>query len=591
MIFAISGTDLDADDEIWVGRVAARWSARPAPGTWLAHGGEPGVTVHETAQLIVVAEAKMQGSQGPSHAEAIAQQYEQRDLDLMPHLRGALAFVLYDLPRRRLLATSTLTSRRPLALWSDGRRTLVTSRLLPLLRHPRVPGTIDQRYLASTILSSVGILPGSTAIAGIRRLCAGEAILTSASGKRMVTIDRLRPRRSSWRTFDPQTIWGSLDESVRESLQLASAPCIALSGGLDSAAVAATARVHRSLPAFSMLAPSYTAHGQSIDESAAVAALEQAWPGLRVERVDCSTCNAYPELGNFDLRDDPPLTPLSLVSSRLQTWKAMATAGFTSVFDGEGGDELFSAYVTPLDALRSGHWLSLLRHLRSQSGRRLLVERGLILPLLPRFAREAWMRRGARSGSILPSYLAPAALSRAELVEACEAHFALLAHRPALERFAHWLSSPWNVGSAMAHEMLAARFGLTLVSPMMDRGFVEWVLGAPAGSMLPHGEDKRILRLLLIDRVPESVRRLPKDTRFPEKLLIDIVCSAPVREALADKRVTARLADWIRVAKLEALLAAVRGGYRPHRWLMWQLESIVSFAEWYSRATREYGVD
>ena len=95
---------------------------------WMGHE-RTRANVYADPDLVVVAQS---WGGGPGCA-AIARAYKDHALDLLPHLDGGFSFILADTSLRRLLASSDLTSRAPLAYWTDGRAVAVSSRLLALV--------------------------------------------------------------------------------------------------------------------------------------------------------------------------------------------------------------------------------------------------------------------------------------------------------------------------------------------------------------------------------------------------------------------------------------------------------------------------
>jgi asparagine synthetase B (glutamine-hydrolysing) len=153
-----------------------------------------------------------------------------------------------------------------------------------------------------------------------------------------------------------------------------------------------------------------------------------------------------------------------------------------------------------------------------------------------------------------------------------------------------WLSTPIVAGARAAHCGLASAYGVNLTSPFLDRRVVELVLGTPAKWML-WPVYKGALRNAAAGVIPEEVRIRGKDVDLPTSLLRRIVTSRASREALRNQRVRHRLGDWIRFDRVEGLLDAIDRGYNPGDPTFWQqVEGLVSFAYWYARASREYGV-
>jgi hypothetical protein len=126
---------------------------------------------------------------------------------------------------------------------------------------------------------------------------------------------------------------------------------------------------------------------------------------------------------------------------------------------------------------------------------------------------------------------------------------------------------------------------------MLERGVLELVLGLHAAGAIVAGAQKPFLQAALAGVVPDGVRLLAKNIGLYNAFIPLMLTSVRARAALRDPRVKARLADLIRVERVEAMLDALAAGRSLGGAALWHLECVVSFAEWYARASREYGVD
>lgn len=430
---------------------------------------------------------------------------------------------------------------------------------------------------------------GSTPIAGVRRLRAGEALIVTDGKPSIVQVDRLKPRDGPRRKEQRiAAFWDRLEPVVARETATEGATCLSLSGGLDSAAIAsALLRDGRPVDAFAMVAPELGAD----NEARAIAVLEQSWPRLRLQRIDCANAHEYPDLDALPLRDDPHFVPLSLLPSRLRLWTAASRAGFSTVLDGEGGDELFEGLVSPLDALRRGRWLPLLRHLRARPDCRALIRQTLLLPLLGAGASRVLRSKGTSADAYLPAFGAWGASEHPAVRTAIEQRLAGQARGSKEDLIHDWLSSPITVGSALSHDQVAAAFGVRRLSPLLDCEVVELVLGLPPEDMLSAGDQKPFLRAALLGRIPDAVRTSLKDVRLADELSPRIVGSVRARQLLADTRVRERLAGWLRFDKVDAMQNSAAAGRLRTFEPLWALECLLTFADWYARASREYGVD
>jgi asparagine synthase (glutamine-hydrolysing) len=537
----------------------------------------------QTDRLRVIAESSRPWA---LQADDVAEAYRRFGVMCVGHLPGRFRFVVDDDEEGRVVAASSTAPFWPLAYWSDSRTTIVSSRLLPMLRCPDVPRALDDSYVTHLVLGLSAMREGSTPIRGIRRLCPGEALVVDARGTRTVHADSLVPRQVAGPVEKlGRLLLDELGDAV-ERLGKRAPSVISLSGGLDSAAlVGAGLQRTTSLAAISFVAP-------RLDPSAEVSALdsiERAWPALHVTRVDASDANDHLE-DTPDLRDDPALTPLALLPGRQLVWSQARQAGFRTVIEGEGGDELFSVLPTPLDALQRGHFLNAAGHLLVPSGRRALVEQGMWLPMLPARLRHAWQTSRRPVEAHLPSFIAWEALDRPAVREATAEYLATLTHRPFAARLNEWLSAPAFVGAAMSREHLARSFGLDVAWPMLERGVLELVLGLHAAGAVRGGPEKPFLRAAVAELVPDDVRAAPKNIGLYNAFIPRVLTSSRSRAGLRDARVRTRLGGLVRFERIEAMLDGLASGRPLTAGALWQLECVICFADWYARASREHGV-
>jgi asparagine synthase (glutamine-hydrolysing) len=567
-------------------RCLAIASAPGAPPVYLARTGT-GTDGYVDPGVRVVCD----GRQGPT-AQAIAARYRRDGPDCVRQLTGTFAFVLYDAHRQILVAATDLVSRAPLAYWFERDSLVVCSSVLRVLDYSRGSRALDESYLAHLVTGFWAASPGTTALHGVKRLPLGTALVAGRDRVELRVVDRLARRGppSPSKRGCAEAFWQELDEAVVRSTTGTEPACLSLSGGLDSAALGSSIARHAEpsapIPAFSMVAPS-----RGVDEEAAIRELEEVY-GSRVTntRLDCTDAVDLTVLDSFELQDDPAMTPLAYLPSRLRLWQAAKTAGLRVVLDGEGGDELFGMICGPRDALLEGQWLTAWNFLRRHRARHAVFARGFILPASPGWLRQEWARRRARSGERLPSYLSQRARNHPAVAQASVQFYESQIGEDRTRTLEEWLSNPAVIGSWRTHQHLAAQHALTLVSPLLDRRVVELILGIPSEWMLAT-ESKSFLRGAAAERIPERIRTQPKAVALPFALLRDIVGSPAVRAMLGDPCVRDRLGEWIRFERLESMIERIAQGFDPPDPLLWQqLEGLVSFAYWYPRASREHGV-
>jgi asparagine synthetase B (glutamine-hydrolysing) len=576
---------LPASEPPWFSPAGLR-GVRTASGA-VHLGTSDGASQCVAGNLTVVAEAGRTSPDAPSYAARVVDAYLHFGPGCVQHLPGGFRFLLHDADTQMLFAAGSTAPSWPLAYWSDSRMTIVSSRILPMLRCPDVPRALDEAYLVHLVTGLAAMRGGSTAIRAVRRLCPGEALIVDQGGARVSRVDQLAPRDvGGHRNRLGRLFVDEIGKAVVASTERGQS-ALSLSGGLDSAALAGAGLRHvDALAAFSFVAPGL----DSTAEIESIAVMDAAWPNLRVTQVDVSEATNFPDLG-CDLRDDPLLTPLALLPARMRVWSDARTAGFQTLIEGEGGDELFSTLPTPLDALHGGHVIDAMRHVLGSSGRRTLVEHGLWLPFLPGVVRRAWLARRQPIEALLPAFSKWDAAASPAIRAATGEYLETLTHRSFAARLSEWQSAPIVAGAALSRRHLAAGFGLELDWPMLDRSVLELVLGLHAARAVHGAPTKPFLQAAFAGIVPDKVRLHSKNIGLYKAFIPRVLTSPRARLALRDARVRARLADFVRFERIEAMLDGLAAGRSLGVAALWQLECVVGFAEWYARASREYGVD
>ncbi len=538
---------------------------------------------HHSARFIVGCVAPPWGPQAAEVAEA----FNRDSLGALARLTGEFSAAIVDLEARTLFAFASLTSREPIAFSETSEGVIVSTRVLSVVRSGWVSGKLDETLLHHIVTGLPYPDAGTTAIERVRRLRPGEAIIASEGRAQLVTIDRFGGRSvpHASRAACIEAFWESLTNATEQRARTAAQACLALSGGLDSTAVAvALGRASRPSPAFSIVA-----QGRP-DEERPVRAIERAL-NIRATRIDCNEALDLGVLEELDLRDDPVLVGLSLVPADVDLLRRVRALGFDTLFEGEGGDELLSLNVSPLDALRQGHLAAAASLVLSNPKPRATLWRSVVLPHMPPTARALWYRRWAQSPNLLPGHMQSSLRSQPWLAPVVRRQFDAMVHRPHEEGFRAWLGAPVFLGSRVAHERAARHIGVQIAAPIVDRNVVETVLGMPPHWLLSRRYDKALLRRALKGYVPDDVRLRPKDNGLVHDMSYSVLGAPRTRALLADTRVRQRVEGLVRFSAVEGILEDLARGYRPPPNLTWQLECLVSFAEWYGRASREYGVD
>lgn len=200
--------------------------------------------------------------QSHSDCEVIPHLYVQRGLDLFDPTNGMFAVALLDRREHRVVLARDRLGKKPLFYCIvDGGRTLVFgSELKALFAHPAVPRRFDWvGAMARYSDRDASAREMSSGFVGIERVpAAGLVIIDLAHGKVQVKHYWQLPERDAFDPARPAQWYVDqyrelLIESVRMRLMADVDYGMFLSGGIDSAVVAAIAAREKSFPTFSVL--------------------------------------------------------------------------------------------------------------------------------------------------------------------------------------------------------------------------------------------------------------------------------------------------------------------------------------------------
>lgn len=557
---------LDGAATVAAGGFAAAWLPAAAVAT-AEHG------------LVTCVVARVPGTGGTSTtALDVARAYADERLDL-DALRGGFTVLLWDEGRRRgLVAADQLGVLAPVYRRS-GDELLVALEvrdLLPLLS--RAPGP-DPRSLVRW-LGSGSIDPDATLYAGVERLPGGHT-LRFAHGR----WSRSRYRRFEYRgtlkaprEHLEREVRDALERAVARRIDDAGSTGVLLSGGLDSAVVAATAAGsgHR-LPSYSLVFPGH----REVDESALIATVA-AELGLQSTVVPFRgghlLADAAAYIEEWEL---PPASPTLAV--QLPLLRRAREAGATRLLDGQGGDELFGTPLYVLaDRLVRGRlpraWALARRipgvpeHARSAVARRALREFGL-KGALPHRAHALGRRLPGRGASWAPPWLTPAAAS---------------SYRAGWDPWAwkqaggpRWWSGLLDSVTeqrerAGAHDYLRRRNALAGVEGghalLQDLDLIELVLRLPPTLAFDSTYDRPLLRSA-IPAVPQAIRTRTEKAFFTPLFVeaVDVHDAAEIRRLVGAENAFVR--EYAQPELVRRHLLDAQPGRRGEAtaWALWRL--------------------
>jgi len=448
--------------------------------------------------------------------ELLALGYEKWGVQLASHLEGDFAFALWDSRTRTLYAARDPFGTRPLFYHQSRAGLLLCSEVDALLRQPRVEWTLDDRIILDYLLGEYRHYR-ETFFRDIRRVIPGHYLLATATNVSEVCYWHPPSQRDG--LTDRECV-GRFRELFKRSVtaRLSSdRPIVAqVSGGLDSSSVVCMAaeicREHPSLPPVVLASATYP--GFDCDETPWIDAVAQSLPFQSIK---------------WDGR--PAIWPLDVGAVLAHPWRDAQAGGVSRAFEiareiggrvllsGHGGDELLFERGVFQDLAAQHRW-------------RTLVQETLLAPtfyssrtrwffffeaIRPVLARPA-LRRAYRWFRPRPASLAPHWLSKRLRDLWSEpppsSPFDGQWSSRAQQNTWRWLTSAEAFWSMELQELDAARMGVEMRFPYLDRALASFVLSLPCERRLPRGQMKQILRSAMSGVLPRCVAERGQVTSF-----------------------------------------------------------------------------
>jgi asparagine synthase (glutamine-hydrolysing) len=431
------------------------------------------------------------------------------------HLSGAFSFAVWNQKEQHLFLARDHTGERPLVYASTANCFAFAS--MPKGLHPLsfVGSEVDEEYVARYLMLT-NIAIERSIFRRIQRLPPGYALSIH------------REKRKLWRYWQtdhlPELRLGSpeeylecfrerFDHAVGVRLRTRGSIGAYLSGGLDSAAVAATAArllgaEGRELTCFTAVPrPDFQSVASSThfaNEGPAAAEVAALYPNIRHVMVESSATSFLDILDlNNNLYDHPCFGPNNEVWSNAIMTRAREQ-GITLLLNGSCGNSTLSYEGLPALSMwfRSGEWGTLARvawQIRSaHSASMRLMLRHAVWPSLPFWLRrmtDPYMRRFTLDYTPL----------RPEIVER------LGSRRAALSDMAVSLDGRDALRTLLAYSdrsdtSIAPQGGWQLDSrdPTYDRRVIEFCLTVPLEEFMRGGQLRSLARRAMVGRLPSS---------------------------------------------------------------------------------------
>ena len=439
-------------------------------------------------------------------SELILQAYAAWGADCVEHLRGDFAFAIWDVPKKTLFCARDHLGVKPFYYAEKGELFLFSNVLDCVRHHPDVGDGLNEAAIADFLLFGLNCDNATTTFRDIRRLPPAHSLTVDARGLQTMrywtapTDGRIRYRHADDYVEHFQVL---LQAAVADRLRT-DRVSILLSGGLDSASIAAMARELGAKAGSASDLRALTIVYESLipDRDGDFARKVAEFLGIPLR------CVAVDQLRLFDRWDDPEITwpePVDdpFFAGIVDQFKLIA-ADSRVVLSGEGSDNLmhFEMWPHAKDMFQRHEWA----HFFAQVPRYLWMR------------PSPWPGVRRRAKGLLgldptvrtfPKWIAPGFARRLNL----EARWKEVGSDTAQPRHpvnpaAHASLDIPQWSNLFEHENPGVtRFPVEVRHPFLDLRIVSYLLALPP---FPWFYQKVLLRAAMAGRLPEAVRLRPK---------------------------------------------------------------------------------
>lgn len=430
--------------------------------------------------------------QSDSDCEVIPYQYLDRGLDLLDDVNGMFAMAILDRHQGRLLLARDRLGIKPLyyCLADEGRLLVFASELKGLFAHPSVPRRFDWRSaLGRNFGAGTKPVELGSFFLGIEKLPAGHILdLNLNDSSRQLKRYWSIPARADDQPIQSPEHYVAryrelLSDSVRLRLMADVRYGVFLSGGVDSAAIAAFASEHKSCPTFSVLSKATLASG---DVEASIEVADH----LRLPNHQVLFDAPDIQIGPDDWRhilwacEFHLANPEQLYKYWLHGFARQRYPDLKVILLGQGSDEFNGGYISRFVEPEAGweprHWQELGRGLRRQDNS----------------IRASWEGLALDWNDLIQSGVFDLSSLQGFADEQSEP--------PVLDRYMGFYRQ--NLDYHLWHEdRTASAHSIEDRVPFLDHRLVEFLAGIPESLHAELFTDKRILRSAVGDLLPDRL--------------------------------------------------------------------------------------
>jgi asparagine synthase (glutamine-hydrolysing) len=422
--------------------------------------------------------------------------------ECVQHLRGDFAFAIWDARKKLLFCARDHFGVKPFYYSELGELFLFSNTLDCLRQHPGVSEDLNDAAIGDFLLFGLNCDAATTTFRDIRRLPAAHAMSVSTDGLRIQrywsapTEGRIRYQRAEDYVEHFQIL---LQAAVTDRMRVDRAG-ILLSGGLDSATVAATARELAGSAGGTTDLRAYTVVYESLIPDQDGRYAREVAEFLKIPHQSIPMDQLQP----FERWDEPGISSPEPVddpffAGLFDQFRTIA-ADCRVVFSGEGADNLMHFEMWPFvrALMRERQWASLFRETSRYLSLRASIVPGLKRRALGLFGKDP-------TAPVYPRWLVPDFARRLNLPDRSREWSELPADRPhpILPKAHASLSLPHWSSMFELENPGVTRCAVEVRHPFLDLRIVNFMLALPP---FPLFFEKQLLREAVAGRLPESVR-------------------------------------------------------------------------------------
>ena len=439
-------------------------------------------------------------------SNVILRAYAAWGAECVQHLRGDFAFAIWDARKKLLFCARDHFGVKPFYYSELGELFLFSNTLDCLRQHPNVSEELNDAAIGDFLLFGLNCDVATTTFRDIRRLPAAHAMTISSDGLRIQrywsapTEGRIRYKRAEDYVEHFQIL---LQAAVTDRLRVDRAG-ILLSGGLDSATIATTARELVAGSGGARELRAYTVVYESLipDQDGRYAREVADFLKIPQQSIPMDALLPFERWGEPEVHSPEPVDD-PFFAGLFDQFRTVA-ADCRVVLSGEGVDNLMHFQMWPfaLDLVRNQEWVSLFRESSRYLWLRPSVIPGLKRRVLGLFGQDP-------TAPVFPRWLVPEFARRLNLRDRAKEWSELPAVRPhpILPKAHASLALPhWSAMFELENPGVT-RCAVEVRHPFLDLRVVNFLLALPP---FPLFFEKKLLREAVAGRLPESVRMRQK---------------------------------------------------------------------------------